>query len=212
MTSQRVGQTSVCDATVDLTADDDNDTNDHEQSQVPIVVPPRGGGDLSSANWLDNFAPRKVDDLAIHAKKIEELQRWLTGCKASAATKRPAPILCISGPAGSGKTATLRLLARLAGFDVQEWMQPVDVEHHSSAQRGGNYGGDGDQNAPAFAESQTVLFEQFLYRASRYKSLFEGPSSSGPRLVLVEDLPNVFLKDADAFGAVLEWVLWCDLR
>lgn len=191
--SQKVGPTSSGNATVNLSADDDV-ANEAEQSHVTIVVPP------GSASWLDNFAPRNVDDLAIHVKKIEELQRWLAGCKVETAKKRSAPILCISGPAGSGKTATLRLLARLAGFDVQEWLQPVDVEQ----QRGGNFGDD-NHDAPAFADSQTLLFEQFLHRASRYKSLFEDSSSlSGPRLVLVEDLPNVFLKDAEAFGAVLE--------
>lgn len=32
--------------------------------------------DFKSANWIDNFAPQTIDDLAVHHKKINELYDW----------------------------------------------------------------------------------------------------------------------------------------
>lgn len=178
-------------ATIDLTLDDDVDLVVRE---VPLNT-----NDIAADNWLDNFAPHTVEELAIHAKKIEELQQWLRGCTASNASttssRHHVPMLCITGPAGAGKTATLRLCASAAGFDVQEWVQPVDVEL-STVRR------YADDTVPAFAESQTLLFEQFLFRASRYGSLFE--ATARRRLVLVEDFPNVFVKDATGFEEILQ--------
>lgn len=198
------------DATIDLTAvaDDDDAT-----AAAVEIVPLRHTNITATSSWLENFAPRTVADLAIHAKKIEELQQWLLQCQQYAEQpqpqqqRRPPPMLCISGPAGAGKTATLRLLAGAAGFAVQEWVQPIDVELMAPAQLRWE-SSVGADNAPAFAESQTLLFEQFLFRASRYRSLFESDAERVAarcgRLVLVEDFPNVFLKDATAFEAVLE--------
>lgn len=58
-----------------------------------------------------------------------------------------------------------------------------------------------DDDANAYSETQSEQFTQFLFRASRYSSVFE---SSAKRLVLVEDFPNLFLKDVEAFNTVLE--------
>lgn len=192
---------TALDATIDLTLDDDAD------DVVLTEAVPLKATDIAAASWLDNFAPRSVGDLAIHAKKIEDLQQWLqSAASASSSTsadnqrqhrRRAAPMLCITGPSGAGKTATLRLCASAAGFDVQEWVQPVDVELTAVRRYE-------DDAAPAFAESQTLLFEQFLFRASRYGSLFE--SAARRRLVLVEDFPNAFVREAAGFEEILQWV------
>lgn len=196
------------DATIDLTAVADND----DAATIVDIVPLRHTNITATSSWLENFAPRTVSDLAIHVKKIDELQQWLLQCQQHAEQhkqppRRPPPMLCISGPAGAGKTATLRLLAGAAGFAVQEWVQPIDVELVAPMQLRWESSTAAD-NAPAFAESQTLLFQQFLFRASRYRSLFETDaerlSARCGRLVLVEDFPNVFVKDAMAFDAVLE--------
>ena len=44
-----------------------------------------------------------------------------------------APILLMTGPAGAGKTATVRVLAREMQLEVQEWTNPV-VSSYSSDQ------------------------------------------------------------------------------
>lgn len=150
--------------------------------------------DFKSSNWIENFAPKNRDELAIHAKKIAELTDWFRGIK-SARVKRSAPILLISGPSGAGKTAALKVLAKEFDYAISEWITPTDIEH---TRRGGK--NDENDNV-TYSESQTDTFSQFLFQSSRYRSVFD---TSAKRLVLVEDLPNVFIKDPSSFEDVLE--------
>lgn len=192
------------DATIDLTtaddADDGDDGNKPKTTSAPKAAALRPLRPVAARAWLEQFAPRTAADLAVHPKKIEELQQWLERC-----TQRqrnhpaPPPMLCLSGPAGVGKTAALRLLATAAGYAVSEWVQPVDAEQPTD-------GGGNDDGGAHFADTQTQLFEQFLFRASRYRPLFdaEPAATSHGRLVLVEDFPNVFVREPAAFEAVLE--------
>lgn len=161
---------------VDLTVDGGND-------EIPVI----------SENWMECFAPSSSDDLAVHPKKLEEVRNWFRHCEAMR-KKFPAQICLLTGPAGSGKTATIRVLARELGYELQEWINPVDCEEIRTL---------GDQpDGNSYAGSQQEAFKSFLLRASRYKSLL---SAQSKRLLLVEDFPNFLLKDATStFEELLE--------
>lgn len=149
--------------------------------------------DFKSSNWIENFAPQSRDDLAIHAKKIAELDEWFRTIKTSKA-KRSSAILLMSGPSGSAKTAALRILAKEFDYAISEWVTPTDMEY---TRRSTN---DENDNV-TFSENQGDKFSQFLFQSSRYRSVFD---TSAKRLVLVEDFPNVFIKDPSGFEEVLE--------
>lgn len=149
--------------------------------------------DFKSSNWIENFAPQTKEDLAIHAKKIAELEEWFRIIKSSK-VKRSAPILLISGPSGAGKTAALKVLAKEFDYAISEWITPTDMEY---TRRGNN---DENDNV-TFSENQGDKFSQFLFQSSRYRSVFD---TSVKRLVLVEDFPNVYIKDPPSFEEVLE--------
>lgn len=149
--------------------------------------------DFKSSNWIENFAPQSKDDLTIHAKKITELEDWFRTIK-SAKVKRSAPILVISGPSGAGKTAALKVLAKEFDYAISEWITPTDIEHTRRVTN------DENDNV-TFSENQGDKFSQFLFQSSRYRSVFD---TSAKRLVLVEDFPNVFIKDPSGFEEVLE--------
>ncbi|XP_017047247.1 cell cycle checkpoint protein RAD17 [Drosophila ficusphila] len=157
---------------VDLTAIDDDQNEDHNASPPEV-----------KENWMDSFAPACSEALAVHPKKIEELRNWLRHCEAMR-KKFPAQMCLLTGPTGAGKTATLRVLAKEFGFQVQEWINPVDCEVVNAL---------GDQEVESsYVGSHLDAFKSFLLRASRYKSLLE---SSNKRLLLVEDVPNILLRD-----------------
>lgn len=159
---------------VDLTVNEDND------GEVNAATP-----DVSE-NWMDCFAPSTSEDLAVHPKKIGDVRNWLQHCEAMR-KKYPAQICLLTGPAGCGKTATLRVLAQEMGYELQEWINPTDCEEINAL---------GDQpNEGTYMGSQLQAFKSFLLRASRYKSLL---STGNKRLLLVEDFPNCLLKDAAA--------------
>lgn len=176
--SQNTNCTPTTDAVVDLTLKEDV-----KEGLTPTV----------SDNWMEGFAPATSDDLAVHPKKVGDVRNWLQHCEAMR-KKHPAQICLLTGPAGCGKTATLRVLAQEFGYELQEWINPTDCEEINAL---------GDQPYEgSYMGSQLVAFKSFLLRASRYKSLL---TTQNKRLLLVEDFPNVLLKDATAtFEDLLE--------
>ncbi|XP_066295487.1 cell cycle checkpoint protein RAD17-like [Branchiostoma lanceolatum] len=152
-------------------------------------------GDL----WVEVNQPISVADLAVHPKKVAQVQEWLKSHVLSGPVK-DTPILLLTGPPGAGKTATLKLLARQESLEVQEWVNPVTEVHQLSAD---------DPTAPRGSRQlpQATVFKDFLLRASQFTSLcMAGAPKSDLKLVLVEDFPNVFYRDRSQFHDVLRHV------
>ncbi|KAF4527547.1 hypothetical protein B566_EDAN014943 [Ephemera danica] len=92
-----------------------------------------------------------------------------------------APILALTGPPGSGKTATLKVASREINFLIREWITPL--------------------NNNVVTEDFDV--KDFLLRTSRFPSVLAGEQDR-QSVVLMEDIPLTFLRDP---GLLLE-VLW----
>ncbi|CAN7938289.1 unnamed protein product, partial [Ixodes hexagonus] len=135
--------------------------------------------DLGS--WATIFAPRDSNELAVNRKKVQEVERWLGSSLGEGV--EGAPLLLLCGPAGAGKTATLVCLASQLGLALHQWASPPQSEWIP-----GRLG-------------PVEAFECFLFQCSRYRPLVAG--RSGRPLLLVEDLPNAFLRDAEGFHQVL---------
>lgn len=170
--------------------DNNNQTAVENYKSMPEVSMIRT--DFGSSNWIENFAPRTKVDLAIHAKKVAEIDDWFRTIR-DKRMKNAAPILLATGPSGCGKSATLKIIAKDFGYTISEWITPVDIEHTRHDQY--------NTDKITYTESQADKFSQFLFQSSRYRSVFD---TSSKRLVLVEDFPNVFLKDPTSFEEVLE--------
>ncbi|XP_051161215.1 cell cycle checkpoint protein RAD17 [Leptopilina boulardi] len=125
--------------------------------------------------------PKIVADLAISRQKQQEISAWI-----ESKTCRGKPcILIISGPSGCGKTAAIRVIAEEYDFEITEWITPLDqlMDENNRIMRQGD------------------KFEEFLIRATRYNSVL---SNNSRRMLLVKELPNVFIDDKQGFHAVLE--------
>lgn len=143
---------------------------------------------FSSSNWVENFAPQSIDHLAVHTKKVDEIREWIKKWELNKNN-----VLLLTGPPGSGKTATLRLIAKELDFDVSEWITPLDIDLNRNNEQE-------NDNVNTYTENQFDKFSDFLYRSSRYVSVF---ANQRKRLLLVEDFPNVFLKDSEKFSELL---------
>lgn len=174
-----------------IVCNNNNQTKSSVQKSVPNVN--IVSTDFKSSNWIENFAPCTKTDLAIHAKKLNEVEDWFRAIKEKS-IKNSAPILLLTGPSGSGKTAVIKILAKDFGYTISEWITPVDIEHTRYDRS--------DSDKITYSESQNDKFAQFLFQSSRYRSVFD---TSSKRLVLVEDFPNVFLKDPGSFEGILEY-------
>lgn len=76
---------------------------------------------------MKNFNPINIEDLAVHNKKVQDVEDWLN----SVCSTNQSNILLLSGPVGSGKTATIYTLAAKHNIKVTEWITPLDIEYPS---------------------------------------------------------------------------------
>ncbi|CAG5128615.1 unnamed protein product [Candidula unifasciata] len=167
--------------------------------------------------WSEKHKPLSRADLALHKKKIEVVADWLAQ-NSENVTKHKAPILLLTGPPGAGKTACIHVLCTELGIDIQEWS--CNAEQSADQWSDGSFqAGERSSVDVYMSQSQTSLFHNFLLRANKYQAL--DLSTSLPSLVkqpstelnskttrkkcavVVEDLPNIFFRDAQKFHEIL---------
>ncbi|KAG1776322.1 Rad17 cell cycle checkpoint protein-domain-containing protein [Suillus placidus] len=151
--------------------------------------------------WVDKYEPTIEADLAVHKRKVEDVRRWLSEAFEGGPTgklRKYRRILVLTGPAGTAKTTTLRVLAREMGFEIVEWRNsmsergPITFIDDSS-----------DLGDDSWIDTEALFdkFQAFLTRASSCYNIFvpstqslPSTSSSHPsnrHLILLEDLPNI---------------------
>ncbi|GLB41209.1 putative rad17 cell cycle checkpoint protein [Lyophyllum shimeji] len=166
--------------------------------------------------WVDVYEPTTEAELAVHKRKVEDVRRWLheafEGGPSGTLTKYRR-ILALTGPAGTAKTTTIRVLAREMGFEIMEWRNAVG-ENTLSGQFDDpsefSFGTSDSSSSRTYVpdgEGMFSKFEAFLNRASSCQNLFTTPapshvgsfSQSPPtsastrqrHIILLEDLPNI---------------------
>lgn len=149
--------------------------------------------------WTEKYGPLSLDELAVHKKKLSDVRTWLEDVYNGKQRKR---LLLLKGPAGSGKTTTLTLLAKELGIHMHEWKNPTS-----------------SMTASEGIVSATAQFEDFVGRAGAFGSLtFDGPQQNLPQvapstdnrqkqLVLVEEFPNTFARASPAVQSFRSSVL-----
>lgn len=149
--------------------------------------------------WSDKHAPKSQADLAVHKKKIGEVEFWIQ--KHLIEQNKLPPILLLTGPSGVGKTATVQALSHDLQFQIQEWINPLTT---SSDQSFTDQFSEDRSFKYVSSESQMSLFQQFLLRANKYNTLgIFGDNVSSRRIILVEEFPNVFYRDASTFHDII---------
>ncbi|KAI1324028.1 cell cycle checkpoint protein RAD17 [Xylariaceae sp. FL0255] len=154
--------------------------------------------------WSERFGPVNLDELAVHKKKVADVRRWLEDVMAGRLRQR---LLILKGAAGTGKTTTLRLLAKDMRCELLEWRNP-------SAPSGGGSGG---------FQSAMAQFEEFMGRGGKFSQLDTdlddtrpGSSSDGgnkgrddgkQKIILIEEFPNTFARSSTAMTSFRKAVL-----
>ncbi|GAA5870913.1 hypothetical protein JCM8547_000031 [Rhodosporidiobolus lusitaniae] len=147
------------------------------------------GTAATSDMWMEQYAPEDRDDLALHPRKLLDVQTWLceafalslpdpstsSSRKSSAPPKPPPPVnpklakyrrvLVLSGAAGSAKTAALKVLGDEMDVEIVEWTEGMRDE----------FGAD---DGPR--ESLVYRFSSFLARAGMSPALEFGDFEDSP--------------------------------
>ncbi|KAI3332270.1 Rad17 cell cycle checkpoint protein [Xylariaceae sp. AK1471] len=147
--------------------------------------------------WSERFGPVNLDELAVHKKKVTDVRRWLEDVTAGRMRQR---LLILKGAAGTGKTTTLRLLAKDMRCKLLEWRNPT-------ASLGG----------PGGFQSASIQFEEFMGRGGKFSQLDTSPKDSAPRnngisegtrkIMLIEEFPNTFARSSTAITSFRKAVL-----
>ncbi|EFR02216.1 cell cycle checkpoint protein RAD17 [Nannizzia gypsea CBS 118893] len=162
---------------------DSNDTGLSSQSTFASFGSSSAPVQTTGKPWAEQFAPANLDELAVHKRKVADVQNWLNEVFIGRSRRR---ILVLKGPAGSGKTTTISLLSKALGYDIVEWRNSAGTEY----------------SAQGYASTGTQ-FDDFLGRGEQYNCLdLDGeatastPNSSAAlqssrrRIILVEEFPS----------------------
>ncbi|XP_068995420.1 cell cycle checkpoint protein RAD17 isoform X4 [Embiotoca jacksoni] len=146
--------------------------------------------------WVDRYSPRTQAELAVHKKKIEEVERWIS----AHTNNSKGGVLLLTGPSGCGKTATVQVLCGDLGLRLQDWTNPTNVEPYSSSSSLQEWRMNGSAHS-----SQSAQFQEFLLRANKYSCLKMSGDGGGAdrKLILVEDFPNQFYRQPSSLHDIL---------
>ncbi|XP_064128942.1 cell cycle checkpoint protein RAD17 isoform X4 [Loxodonta africana] len=153
--------------------------------------------------WVDKYKPETQHELAVHKKKIEEVETWLKAQVLERQPKQGGSILLITGPPGCGKTTTLKILSKEHGIQVQEWINPVSPDFPKDDFKEIFNTESSLQLFPY--QSQMAVFKEFLLRATKYNKLqmVGDDLRTNKKIILVEDFPNQFYRDAQILHEIL---------
>ncbi|KAF8483310.1 Rad17-domain-containing protein [Russula ochroleuca] len=126
--------------------------------------------------WVDKYEPHSLQDLAVHKRKVDDVRKWLVEAFDEKGRSKHRRLLVLTGPAGSAKTTTLRVLAREMDFDIVEYKENMNTTRFSTF-----------SDEPSTSDTPDA-FSTFLMRTGAYTSVF---TFTRRKLVLVEDLPNI---------------------
>ncbi|XP_072601464.1 cell cycle checkpoint protein RAD17 isoform X1 [Vulpes vulpes] len=153
--------------------------------------------------WVDKYKPETQHELAVHKKKIEEVETWLKAKVIERQPKQGGSILLITGPPGCGKTTTVKILSKEHGIQVQEWSNPIlpDFQKDDFKEI---FNPESSFHVFPY-QSQIAVFKEFLLRATKYNKLqmLGDDLRTDKRIILVEDLPNQFYRDSHTLHEIL---------
>jgi len=128
-------------------------------------------------DWLVQFSPRDISELAVPKMKVNEAINWFGDWG-----RHNEKVLIIIGPPGSGKSTMIKLIAKKLSIEIKEWIEPNSKQTFARFVK---------NNERSFEPEEEEIIE-FLEQ-SKYKGLLKTiprPNLLCEHLVLLDDLPQ----------------------
>ena len=151
--------------------------------------------------WSERFGPVSLTELAVHGRKVADVRRWLEDVMAGRLRQR---LLILKGAAGTGKTTTLRLLAKDMKCELLEWRNPT-----------------GSLGVAQGFQSASAQFDEFMGRGGKFGQLDLDDDTTPPparttngkaqddaqKIIVIEEFPNTFARSSTALTSFRNTVL-----
>uniref|UniRef100_A0AAF5PV98 Cell cycle checkpoint protein RAD17 n=2 Tax=Wuchereria bancrofti TaxID=6293 RepID=A0AAF5PV98_WUCBA len=181
----------------------DNVTVDYEEIKVhpEVTLCCSSHQEDCTLSLIDRFPLQNVEQLAVNPKKIDELRRWM---QMKEGRCRRCKLLLLTGPTGSGKTTAVKMLCRELKLELIEWncSESYDVF----------YDPEGEEIVYEENQASYIFYvveltaNKFVRKFTEFlKSSDRGSieKSVSQKVILVEQLPNVFYQDPSILHATL---------
>ncbi|PKA54021.1 Cell cycle checkpoint protein RAD17 [Apostasia shenzhenica] len=132
--------------------------------------------------WVDKYKPSSPAQLAVHKKKVEEVKNWLRERLIASKEKFGNHVLLITGQAGVGKSAAVRVLAAHMGAELCEYSTPTPTLWHEHVH---------NINSGLSYRSKLDEFEAFVEKIGKYSLLSSSNAGASRKatIILIDDLP-----------------------
>lgn len=143
--------------------------------------------------WTEQFQPQDLTELAVHKRKVGDVRQWLE----MTLSGRHHKVLVLKGAAGTGKTTTMRLLAKELGVEITEWKNPAGGEFvaegsiSAALQFGEFVGRAGRSGGLEFAQDGN----EHPYANDRKETIANNSAARG-QILLIEEFPNTFSRSS----------------
>lgn len=145
----------------------------------------------------EKYEPKLRTDLNVNKSKIDELSNCI---ESRLNTFKNGSILLLTGPPGCGKYVTLKVLCNEKQCHLVEWnsyvlkLENIDLKEDPFGEH------------QEYQESQMKLFEQFLFKSSRYTTdqIFNDENKQRiQRVLFIKEIPNSAYYDIKNFQNLL---------
>lgn len=169
--------------------------------------------------WSERFGPTNLDELAVHKKKVADVRQWLEDVLLGRLRQR---LLVLKGAAGTGKTSTLRLLAKDMDLDILEWRNPAGAYMAGATSMGYtsaaaqfdeflNHGSKFSQldleDRSSDSDDNTVAAKTAAKSGTANGSTNGASTSQRHKLIVIEEFPNTFMRSSSALTGFRNSVL-----
>lgn len=182
----------IVDLTFDSLEEEDKNEIPFKKPKLSTTTRKETGTDIKKF-----LTPKSSDELVIHQKKIQEVKGWFQESERLKSV-RSNPILLVTGPCGSGKLTCVKVIAEESGYDVHEYVAPLDYDWNVMNLREGDWKESGISSKEGQAENLT----KFLRDTTRYGTIFN--KAKNKKLIVCKDIPNVFSEEPQLFQKVLQ--------